>query len=76
MLAAQLPFDGESNEKKKTNIVACKYAIQPNFSNKAQKLIASIFVDAKHRPRLMDLKVSEFALAYESNRPHFIDFRS
>ena len=40
------------------NIVNFKYTIQPSLSNKAQKLIASIFVDAKHRPRLLDLKNS------------------
>lgn len=76
MLAAQLPFDGQTNEKRKANIVACKYAHQPSFSNRAQKLIASILVDAKHRPKLIDLKNSQFSLAYEPNRPHFIDFRN
>lgn len=56
MLAAQLPFEGENNDKRKANIVSLKYSPQPNFSLRAQKLINSIFVDAKQRPRLWELK--------------------
>lgn len=74
MLAAQLPFEGETNEKRKANIIACKYTPQPSFSLRAQRLFASIFVDAKHRPKLWELKASEFSLASDVAHPHFIDF--
>jgi hypothetical protein len=58
MLAAELPFEGEDFEQRKKNILAFKYRHQPSFSAKAQKLFASIFVDAKYRPRLADLLTS------------------
>lgn len=74
MLAAQLPFEGETNEKRKANIMNCKYNHQPSFSIKAQKLLSSIFVDAKHRVHLWELKASEFSLTYQTVVPHFIDF--
>ena len=45
------------------------------FSTRAQKLFASIFVEARHRVRLWDLRTSEFSLAYEPTHPHFIDFK-
>lgn len=64
MLAAELPFEGEDFEQRKKNILAFRYRAQPNFSSKVQKLFASIFVDAKYRPKLSDLLNSEFALAY------------
>lgn len=41
---------------------------------KAQKLFAAIFVDAKYRAKLWELKSSEFSLTYETMNPHFIDF--
>lgn len=58
MLAAQLPFEAEDPQDKKKNIINCKYNLDPIFSVKAQKLFASIFIDAKYRPRLCDLKNS------------------
>ena len=58
MLAAQLPFEATDPEERKKNILNFKYSLEPPFSSKAQKLFASIFVDAKYRPRLADLKNS------------------
>jgi hypothetical protein len=76
MLAAQLPFEGETTEKRKANIAACRFEQKAMFSTRAQKLFASIFVDARHRIKLWDLRTSEFSLAYEPARAHFIDFKS
>jgi hypothetical protein len=76
MLAAQLPFEGESPEERKGHIASCKYTQQSIFTAKAQKLFAAIFVDAKHRLRLWELRTSEFSLAYEPTRAHFIDFNN
>lgn len=44
MLAAQLPFEGDTPEERKAHIVACKYTQQSIFSVRAQKLFASILV--------------------------------
>jgi serine/threonine protein kinase len=76
MLAAQLPFEGDTPERRKANIVALKFEQKSFFSVKVQKLFASIFVDSKHRARLWDLKTCEFSLSYEPSHPHFIDFKS
>jgi serine/threonine protein kinase len=75
MLAAELPFEGEDFEQRRKNILAFRYRTQPTFSSKVQKLFASIFVDAKYRPRLSDLLNSEFALAYEFGNSEFIDLK-
>ena len=75
MLTASLPFEADSSERKKANILSCRYRQNPLLSSKAQRLFASIFVDAKHRIRLSDLKNSEFSLAYECFQPKFIDFQ-
>ena len=73
MLAAELPFEGQDFQQRKKNILACRYRPQPSFSSKAQKLLASIFVDSKYRPRLTDLLNSEFMLAYDFAFPDFIN---
>ncbi len=75
MLAAELPFEGEDIEERRKNILSLRYRVQPTFSSKVQKLFASIFVDAKYRPRLSDLLSSEFALAYECGNSRFIDLK-
>lgn len=75
MLTAELPFEGENFEQRKRNILAFRYKQQPFFSAKVQKLFASIFVDAKYRPRFSDLALSEFLLAYDFGTSDFIDFR-
>jgi hypothetical protein len=64
MLAAQLPFEGETTDKRKANIAACRFEQKSIFSVRAQKLFASIFVEAKYRIKLWDLRTSEFSLAY------------
>jgi hypothetical protein len=43
---------------------------------KAQNLFSSIFVEAKYRPRLSDLKMSEFSMIAKRCNPHFIDFKN
>jgi hypothetical protein len=45
------------------------------LSSRVQRLLSSIFVDAKSRPRLIDLKNSEFSLTYEASLPDYIDFK-
>lgn len=65
MLAAQLPFEGDTPEKRKQNILNMRYTPQPQLSLKVQKLFAAIFVDGRLRPRLKDLQWTDFALAYE-----------
>jgi len=52
MLAAQLPFEGDSSEKRKSNILNCKYLSPAFLSIKAQKLFSTIFVDSKYRAKL------------------------
>ena len=74
-LAAALPFDGATPERRKAAILSCKFRQHPSFSLKAQKLFASIFTDTQYRARLDDLQVSEFALSYEPAESHFIDFK-
>jgi|688.fasta_scaffold777219_1 5'-AMP-activated protein kinase catalytic alpha subunit len=76
MLAAQLPFEGDTPEKRKANIMAFKFEQKSFFSVKAQNLFSSIFVESKRRAKLWDLKTSEFSLSFEPSRPHFIDFKS
>jgi hypothetical protein len=65
MLAAKLPFDAETSEKRKMNILTYKYTPQQHFTPRAQRLIASIFVEAQYRPKLQDLLNFDFTLAYE-----------
>lgn len=76
MLGAQLPFEGDTNEKRKANIVACKFEQKPIFTPRAQKLFSWIFVDAKYRPKLSELLTCEFSLNYEPPKPFFIDFKN
>lgn len=76
MLAAQLPFEGETCDKRKANIAACRFEQKSFFTGRAQKLFASIFVEAKYRVKLWDLRTSQFSLAYEPARAHYIDFKS
>ena len=45
------------------------------LSSQTQRLFASIFVDAKNRPKLEDLKQSQFSLSCEEVSSHFIDFQ-
>jgi len=54
----------------------CKYSNQSFFSQRVQKLFASIFVESKYRARLNDLKNSEFSLTYETFKPNYIDFNN
>jgi carbon catabolite-derepressing protein kinase len=75
MLSAHLPFDGEDNDARRKNILGFRFRQLPTFSNKVQKLFASIFVDAKYRPRLNDLKTSEFFLSYDFAASECIDFK-
>ena len=75
MLTATLPFEGESHEMKKANILSCRYYHHHLLSSKAQRLFTTIFVDAKHRAHLNDVKNSEFSLTYECLKPRFIDFQ-
>jgi serine/threonine protein kinase len=76
MLAAQLPFEGETTDKRKANIVSCKFEQKHFFSPRAQKLFSSIFTEAKHRVKLWELRTSEFSLSHEPTKPHFIDFKN
>jgi hypothetical protein len=75
MLTASLPFESENNERRKIKILSCRFNSHPALSAMAQRLFSSIFVDAKVRARLADLRKSEFSLAYEVARPHFIDLK-
>lgn len=52
-----------------------RYKQQPYFSSKAQKLFSSIFVDAKYRPKLSDLLLSEFVLSHNFAESEYVNFK-
>lgn len=58
MIAAEMPFDAETPEKRRTKIINCKWASKNFFSQRVQKLLAGIFVEPTKRLLLSDLQSS------------------
>lgn len=58
MIAAEMPFDAETSEKRRTKIINCKWASKNFFSQRVQKLLAGIFVEPTKRLLLSDLQSS------------------
>jgi serine/threonine protein kinase len=52
MLAGELPFEGDNNEKRRSKIINCKWSSKPFFSSKVTKLFNSIFVEMSKRVTL------------------------
>ena len=76
MLAVELPFEGVTNEKKRSNIINCRWAFKPFFSARVNKLLNSIFVEASSRISLEELSSSEFLGSYQMNTTNnFIDYQ-
>jgi serine/threonine protein kinase len=58
MLAAELPFEGDTPEKSKSKIINCRWSPKSFFSPRVQKLLGSIFVEPTKRSLLSDLQSS------------------
>lgn len=77
MLAVELPFEGLTNEKKRSNIINCRWAFKPFFSARVNKLLNSIFVDASSRISLQELSNSEFLSSYQMiTSNNFINYQN
>lgn len=61
------------SEERLKNILAYRFRQLPAFSPKLQKLFSSIFVEARQRPRLSDLLISDFFTSYASTTTECIN---
>lgn len=76
MLASELPFESESNEKRKARIINCKWVAKPFFSQRVQKLFSRIFTESSKRITLNELLSNEFVMGYQFKPANYIDFKN